>query len=280
LVDCAIDKMSHYKEINRLLSGEAIGCLNGRQIIRDLTSEEYGILLSLLSHKKTRLRWSAAARLGKIGNSRATEPLINALQDSNWLVRLHAARALGYLEQPISIEPLIKMMNDECPYVRRRVVIALRQLNSNKDDRITETLISALSDSDKFVRAHAAWELREIVSPASIAAIALAVRDHDTNVSWRAINALQKIGVPSVMALINLLKCQDSKVRYRAVKALGNIGDQRAIKPLETMVDDAEEEVRQRALFALRQIEFRSVQKKLSRVEKVTKLWQKLWKRG
>jgi HEAT repeat protein len=74
----------------------------------------------LLTHEKTPLRWQAADKLGKIGDARAVEPLVNTLMDENWLVRLHAVKALGRIGSPIVIEPL------------RRAELALRGMRHRK----------------------------------------------------------------------------------------------------------------------------------------------------
>ena len=87
--------MGRFHEYNRLIYGELFEYIDGRLVTKELTDEEYDVLLSLLTHWKVLLRWSAADQLGKIGDPRATEPLIAALKDSHWLVRLHAAKALG-----------------------------------------------------------------------------------------------------------------------------------------------------------------------------------------
>lgn len=273
--------MSRFDEYNRLFYGETIGWLNGERVVKDLTPAEYDVLLSLLAHWKARLRWSAADRLGKMGRRCAAEPLIGALQDTHWLVRLHAAKALGRIGEPMGIEPLIAVMNDECAYVRRRAVTALGQLNSGKSERVTEVLVSALSDPDKGVRARAARSLGDEVYPSAVAAIAAAVRDHDTNVSWRAVGALQRIGTPAVAALVGLLDCQDSQVRYRAVKTLGHIGDPRSARSLERMLDDPSEKVRWRAGFALRQLGCQAAREKLPpRAGRLRQWWQRLWRSG
>jgi HEAT repeat protein len=273
--------MSRFDEYNRLIYGETIGWLGKKRVVKELTREEYRILLSLLAHWKTRLRWSAADRLGKLGNGRAVEALIKALQDTHWLVRLHAAKALGRIGESIAIEPLVEIMGDECPFVRRRVVTALAQLNSGRSMQITKALISGLSDSDKGVRARAAWGLGDTVSLPAVAAIATAVCDRDTNVSWRAIQALQRIGIPAVKALIELLACPDSEVRYRAVKTLGEMGAQQAVKPLKKMLDDPSEKVRWRAKMALQQIERHAAWRKPpSKAMQFWHWWQRLWGRG
>lgn len=257
--------MKNFQEYNRLLYGETIAWLNGNRVIKELAVEEYDVLLFLLTYPKARLRWSAASRLGKLKNDRGTESLIRALQDKDWLVRLHAAKALGNIGNPTAIEPLIASMNDECAYVRRRVVSALARMKNHGSIQLTESLISALGDSDSQVRSSAAWSLREYVSFSSLTALGEAVRDPNKNVSWRAIEALQSIGVPAVKTLAKLLEYPDSETRYRAAKALGNIGNQQAIRILEDRLNDPNEKVSGRVNLALRQIKFQQ-------------WWNTLWK--
>lgn len=270
--------MSCFDEYNQLIYGETIGWLGENRVVKELTREEFQILLSLLTHWKTRLRWSAADRLGKLGDERAVEALIKALQDTYWLVRLHAAKALGRIGDPIAIEPLAELLGDECPYVRRRVVISLAQLNIDGSVLITEALISGLSDTDKVVRAYAAMGLSDSASFPVIAAVAAAVRDRDENVSWRAIEALQRIGAPAVKALVELLECPDSEVRYRAVKALGEMGAKQAVKPLKKTLDDPIERVSWRAKLALQQIGHRALWKKSPSIAmRFQNWWQRLW---
>jgi HEAT repeat protein len=249
--------MNRFDKYNRLLHGETVGWINGRRIIKEPTSDEYDLLLSLLSHEKTRLRWQAADKLGKIGDDRAAEPLVNTLMDVNWLVRLHAVKALGRIGSPTIIEPLISMMKDECPYVRRSTIRALRIEQSVKDPRVTAILLSALGDTDKVVRAHSVWTLGYVASPIVVRAIADAVSDRDNNVSWRAIDALQRIGSPGIEVLINLLGSSDGEIRYRSVKALGKIGDARATDAIEGVLNDPNEKVRRRAELALRGMRYR-----------------------
>lgn len=246
--------MNRFDKYNQLLHGETVGWINGCRLIKELTPEDYDLLLSYLTYKKTRLRWQTADRLGKIGDSRAVNPLINALQDESWLVRKHAVKALGRIGSPIVIEPLISMMKDECPYVRRSTIWALKTEQFTKDPRVTEILLCALGDTDKVVRAQSAWALGYVDSPMVVLAIAEAVKDRDNNVSWRAIGALQRIGSPATEVLIKLLGSSDDEVRYRSVKALGKVGDERALDAIKGGLDDPSEKVRKRSEFALRQM--------------------------
>jgi HEAT repeat protein len=86
--------MKRFHKYNQLIRGETVGLINGHRITKGLTPDEYDFLFSFLSHKKNQLRWQTADKLGKIGDARAVNPLINTLQDESWLVRLHAVKAL------------------------------------------------------------------------------------------------------------------------------------------------------------------------------------------
>ena len=67
--------------------------------------------------------------LGKIGDPRAVEPLIDALQDDAFAnVRGRAAEALGEIGDPRSVEPLIAALNDEDWLVRGRAARALGKI--------------------------------------------------------------------------------------------------------------------------------------------------------
>jgi HEAT repeat protein len=141
IVRHARDTMERFREYNKLIYGETLGWRNGKRLVKDLTPAEYDMLLSLLTHWKTRLRWSTADRLGKITDHQAVEPLISALRDSHWLVRLHAAKALGRIGNATAVRPLIDAIADECPYVRRRIVTALGTLGSEHNKSTTPSRV-------------------------------------------------------------------------------------------------------------------------------------------
>ena len=118
-------------------------------------------LLSLLHDKDWRVRTASARALGKIGDRRAAEPLIDALQrDVQPDVRSSAAEALGRLKDPRAIESLINALNDKAHYVRENAVNALEEI---ADPRALEALeASAAHDGDISVRLHAELAARKI----------------------------------------------------------------------------------------------------------------------
>jgi len=70
----------------------------------------------------------AALALGEIGDSRAVEPLINALGDENWEVRSTVAKALGKISDDRAIQPLINLLNDKNENVHWHAVQALEAI--------------------------------------------------------------------------------------------------------------------------------------------------------
>jgi HEAT repeat protein len=101
---------------------------------------DVGPLIAALGDKVWAVRLEAAEALGQLGDKRAVEPLIAALRDERPEVRMAAARALGQLGDKRAVEPLIAALRDEHPLVLEEAVTALGQLG---DKRAVEPLIAA-----------------------------------------------------------------------------------------------------------------------------------------
>jgi HEAT repeat protein len=236
-----------------LFDSHYFGWLNGRRILDQEKVDFYcAKLIELLNQRKLRLRWIAADQLGKIGRRYATEPLIAAMSDSHWLVRLHAAKALGRIGDPRAIEPLVRAFKDENASVRGRVATALGRFID--DEHVFQVLASALNDPSKVVRASAAAGMSRTTHPNAIGLLAEAVRDESADVSWRAVVGLQRQGVAAIEPLLALLSEKDNGILYRVIKTLGYVGDSRAGEALETFLQHPDGRVRWRAGFALDQI--------------------------
>ena len=109
-----------------------------------------GLIEALGQNEDKDVRSSAAVALGKIGDTRAVEPLIAALGDQNEVVRRGGAMALGKISDrwqiPPAVEPLIVALGDEDKWVRRWAAVALGEIG---DTRAVEPLIVALGDEDR-----------------------------------------------------------------------------------------------------------------------------------
>jgi len=164
------------------------------------------ILISKLKGGTESERRRAALGLGRIGDPRAVDPLIKALEskDEDRDVRLLAAKALGKIGDVRAINTLIETLKDENAEVR---MIAAEALGKIGDVQAVDSLIEALQDEEEHVRAYAAEALGEI---------------GDTK---------------AVDPLIGALTDEFPEVRGAVAYALGVIGDSIAVKPLREVLE-------------------------------------------
>ena len=113
----------------------------------------------LTSETASYSRRSAISALGRLGDERAVEPLVSALQDEDRYIRREAAKALGELGSPAAIEPLIAALGDPEGYVRRNAITALGVIG---DERVIETLKQLLEDKSFFIRSEVEKSIRTI----------------------------------------------------------------------------------------------------------------------
>jgi len=118
--------------------------------------------------------------------------------------------------------------------------------------RNLQGLIHALHHKDPKIQYDAAEALGEIGDIQAIKPLITALTQNElSGVRWKAAEALSKIGVPAVDALIGALRHSDDDVRWKAAIALGEIGDRRAIGPLISLLCDEDRFVKSRAAYAL-----------------------------
>jgi HEAT repeat protein len=148
-------------------------------------------LIGFLSHKIADSRATAAAALGKIGDTRAVDPLIRLLGDAEETVgvRNAAAEALGALGDPRAVVALKECLVD--PKLSRRAVAALEKLHwspQGPQERIRHWVAK---------RDHAAlragWEDARKILLADL-------KSADEKVSGNALRALIGLGMPDTVA--------------------------------------------------------------------------------
>jgi len=176
-----------------------------------------GLIKALKDNRDWSVReWEEVAEaLSEIGEP-AVEPLIQALNDRNFIVRSAAAWVFCVIKDPRAVEPLIQALKDEDGGVKRGAAVALGEIN---DPRAVEPLIQALKD-DSSVRSSAAdalekigWQPKDDTEKAYFL-----IAKHE----W---DELCSFGEAAVDPLIQALKDEDAVVRSVAARALGVIGD-------------------------------------------------------
>jgi hypothetical protein len=101
---------------------------------------------------------ASALALGNIGEP-AVEPLIEALNSWNHLVRRNAIIALGIIKDTRAVEPLLDSLHDVQLEVRDEAIFVLGEMG---DVRAVEPLIEIIRSEDKDLRMAAKLSLRKI----------------------------------------------------------------------------------------------------------------------
>jgi HEAT repeat protein len=205
-----------------------------------------GVYISALAAPQWRTRWQAAQALGELADSRAVEPLIETLDDSNQWVRIVAAEALGQIGDENATPALLPALNDESIWVRHASVVALGQIGDTQAIRPLTERILGPPDNE--------WpeELRDATA-----------------------RALGAIGGPAIQVLIDALGDPDAWVSSAAARALGRIGDPQAITPLTELIKQEHRWVRATATQALAQIaDARAVRAALTTDEAPRAFWK------
>ena len=93
-------------------------------------------MIEKLSDDNEGTRWNAAEALGRLGDPRAVEPLIDTLWDDDARVRTKAAWALGMLGDPRALVPLQKLYRIEREDARETIQEAMEMIKQVMADNL------------------------------------------------------------------------------------------------------------------------------------------------
>ncbi len=180
------------------------------------------------------VRGDAAFTLGMIGDERAIEPLIEALQDES--VRIDALRALGMFEDERAIEPLRDFLKSRDRSERNLAARALKGDNPN----IAKILIPlAKDDPDEIVRGQALRSLGTTKDEEAFQFLTKLLEDEDTSHYEQncAIEALGDMGDRRAVDLLIKVLREGRMGLYRdAAEALAKIGDKSALEAMQEVM--------------------------------------------
>lgn len=183
----------------------------------------------LRSHDVT-LRSDAAHQLGKLGDERAVEALVEALTDSDEYVRKSAVTALRRIGGVRSMEGLRQALGDRSEQVVLQAVNGLRDM---RDRDAVEPLIRVLTRRERSLQLASTDALVRIggdaVGPLLEAFKDRALRRRIGNQIWKI---LVDMGTKSIDPLLQVLLDENQYVRITAISVLGRIGDRRVAAPL------------------------------------------------
>lgn len=157
-----IMKLEKKRNVRKLI--DAIGYIKDERItIRDKVYIRWP--------RENTIRWRAIDALGRIGDVRAVEPLVEFLKytgERDNAIRCKAISALGSIGDERAIEPLLVFLQDTDKLdntIRYFSIIALGAIGGSKP---VEPLCKCLEDSNNRIRVSAAKSLIKIGVPASV----------------------------------------------------------------------------------------------------------------
>jgi hypothetical protein len=118
-------------------------------------------LISALKDENPDLRWRAATVLGDIGDAKAVEPLVKALEDNYEPARFAAEEALARIGDK-AVEPLIDALKNAHPFVRGGAAKVLGTIASAK--AIGPLTVISKNDGFPVVRGFAKDALKSITT--------------------------------------------------------------------------------------------------------------------
>jgi HEAT repeat protein len=220
-----------------------------------LRRRDLGALLQVVDDTDPYLRGDTIKALGEIGDVASVPALIRRLEDENFNNQECAAVALARIGDNRATQPLVTLLRATKAerQTRNAAAEALRKLG---DPRSVPGLILALGDHDRQSRLLALRLLTVLGDTRAVPAIIAALRDSDADIRGEAVVTLAALkDARAVDALLDLLApAGRGSMRPEPrgiIWALGEIGDARAAPALEAWLGDSERNTRQAAARAL-----------------------------
>jgi HEAT repeat protein len=219
-------------------------------------------LIESLGDPNSDVSGAAVEALVNFGKS-AVEPLIEALKNGDYLIKMGVIFVLDKIEDARAIQSLVQALRNKNSLVRWAANMALQHLHwIPKDDAEKAYSLIAKGKWNSFTALaggktevdYSAEEFKKIGKPAVNPLIeALSFEDESSRAGAAyALGVMKDSG--AVQPLIAALGDPDNEVRLTASHSLGEIGDARAVDPLTRALDDSARLVRESVAKALEKI--------------------------
>ena len=206
-------------------------------IIASLKNDSYNATGS----KSFNARWNKVNVLGRIGNNKAEDVLIERiLIDEETHVRWRSIWALNIVKNENTKNKLIEALKNENEKIKWRAAVAL---GSFKNGTGKEILLKGLNKEDSWFRWEAVYVLGILEDPSTAKEISKMLNDNSTRVRQEAALTLGKVGNnDSISYLIKALEDESAGVRWRAASSLAKLGDKSIMPVIEKALEKEKDE--------------------------------------
>jgi HEAT repeat protein len=202
-----------------------------------------------LRSRHWRNRLTAARKLAVMRSSTSTPALIATLDDSDRDVRIGAMRALGDMGDARAHDPMLAAMEDETRWESALIADVVLTIGPSMALPILQRMRETRDESLRAGYVHLLGLLRE---PAAVSDLLKHVHTDNDRLRMDVIRALGNIGDSRVAG--SLLPCLDdsrAEIRAATAEALGKVDEEAAVEPLGRLLDDPVRLVRYKAARAL-----------------------------
>ncbi len=230
-----------------------------------LTEDSYlEYLTPLLSDKDVGVQKAATFALGRIGDKKSIEPLIDSMkhglrypEDFGGMVQASEAIALSWMGT-CAVLPLFKLTESNNYQVAYNAKIALEEMlcffefDASREE--IEFLLNGLTSEKKSIRGFSAIALGAVGEKQSAAELTTAYEKEEClDVKLSILWALRKIRNPkSIELLEKATKDNSAEIRSLSVTSISQLKDEKYIELILSMVNDPEAIVRSSAILGLK----------------------------
>ena len=210
-------------------------------------------LLEMISHTNAAVRQAVVAAINSLGHPEMARRAPALLRDPNPRVRESAVKIAGYFGFAECTDLLLERCRDEDENVRRAAIEHIPYL---EDVRVVATLADALCSGTPRVRAAAANAFAQVEGGAALPHLLGALSDPDSWVRYFAARSIGHHAYGEGLDLLAEVAREDaaSHVRIAAVDSLGKIDGPRAVAVLSSFVQSSDPDLAAAALKSLGQI--------------------------
>ncbi len=216
------------------------------------TPDVIAIFLKLLESKNKSMRRLGMKALKKVKSPSKTlvKALVARLSDADRTVRDMAIKMVCQSGNS-ALPDLVALLDSESDKVRRVVIKCMVRMPDKLASIVPSLNKAYLKETHVQTRSEMVRMIGRIETTAATRIVHNALLDDERRVSYTALQALKEKGDPLVPVLAKMLESDDEKIRLRATELLERLRSAKALKTLETALDDKSLRVRVTAALLL-----------------------------